>query len=94
MPMLPVTHGDKFTRLHVLLYTLILIAVTLMPYATQMSGLIYLVGAGILDAVFLYYAIKIYVDYSDQLAKKTFRYSIVYLAALFAVLLIDHYIRF
>jgi len=94
MPMLPVTHGDKFTRLHVLLYTLILIAVTLMPYATQMSGLIYLIGAGILDAVFLYYAIKIYVDYSDQLAKKTFRYSIVYLAALFAVLLIDHYIRF
>jgi protoheme IX farnesyltransferase len=59
-----------------------------------MSGLIYLVGAGILDAVFLYYAVRIYVDYSDQLAKKTFRYSILYLAALFAVLLIDHYIRF
>lgn len=94
MPMLPVTHGDKFTRLHVLLYTLILIAVTLMPYATQMSGLIYLVGAAVLDAIFLYYAVKIYVDYSDQLAKRTFRYSIVYLAALFAVLLIDHYIRF
>ncbi len=94
MPMLPVTHGDKYTRLHVLLYTFILIAVTLLPYATQMSGLIYLVGAGILDAVFLYYAIRIYVDYSDQLAKKTFRYSILYLAALFAVLLIDHYIRF
>src|SRR5574337_106741 len=67
MPMLPVTHGDKFTRLHVLLYTLILIAVTLMPYATQMSGLIYLVGAAVLDAIFLYYAVKIYVDYSDQL---------------------------
>ncbi|HEX8873609.1 MAG TPA: heme o synthase [Nitrosospira sp.] len=94
MPMLPVTHGDKFTRLHVLLYTLILIAVTLMPYATQMSGLIYLIGAAVLDAIFLYYAVKIYVDYSDQLAKRTFRYSIVYLAALFAVLLIDHYIRF
>ncbi|HET7061226.1 MAG TPA: heme o synthase [Nitrosospira sp.] len=94
MPMLPVTHGDKFTRLHVLLYTFILIAVTLMPYATQMSGLIYLIGAGVLDAVFLYYAIKIYVDYSDQLARRTFRYSILYLAALFAVLLIDHYIRF
>ena len=58
MPMLPVTHGDKYTRLHVLLYTFILIAVTLLPYATQMSGLIYLVGAGILDAVFLYYAIE------------------------------------
>jgi protoheme IX farnesyltransferase len=94
MPMLPVTHGDKFTRLHVLLYTLILIAVTLMPYATKMSGLIYLLGAGVLDAIFLYYAIKIYTDYSDQLAKKTFRYSIFYLAALFVVLLVDHYIRF
>src|SRR5687768_12558159 len=94
MPMLPVTHGDKFTRLHVLLYTLILIAVTLMPFATQMSGLIYLIGAVMLDAVFLYYAVKIYLDYSDQLARRAFRYSIVYLAALFAVLLIDHYIRF
>lgn len=94
MPMLPVTHGDQFTRLHVLLYTLILIAVTLMPYATQMSGLIYLTGAIVLDAIFLYYAIKIYLDYSDQLAKTTFRYSILYLAALFAVLLIDHYFRF
>ena len=92
--MLPVTHGDKFTRLHVLLYTLILIAVTLMPYATQMSGLIYLAGAAFLDAIFLYYAVKIYTDYSDQLAKKAFRYSILYLAALFAVLLVDHYIRF
>ncbi len=94
MPMLPVTHGDKFTRLHVLLYTLILIAVTLMPYATQMSGLIYLVGAIVLDAIFLYYAVKIYLSYSDQLARSAFRYSIIYLAALFAVLLIDHYIRF
>ncbi|MBN9131961.1 MAG: protoheme IX farnesyltransferase [Nitrosomonadales bacterium SCN 54-20] len=94
MPMLPVTHGDKFTRLHVLLYTLILIAVTLMPYATQMSGLIYLVGAIVLDAIFLYYAVKIYLNYSDQLARSAFRYSIIYLAALFAVLLVDHYIRF
>jgi len=94
MPMLPVTHGDKFTRLHVLLYTLILCAVTLMPYATKMSGLIYLVSAIILDAVFLYYAVKIYLDYSDQLARKTFRYSIFYLTALFTVLLVDHYILF
>jgi protoheme IX farnesyltransferase len=94
MPMLPVTHGDKFTRLHVLLYTLILIAVTLMPYATQMSGLIYLVGAIVLDAIFLYYAVKIYLSYTDQLARSAFRYSIIYLAGLFAVLLIDHYIRF
>jgi protoheme IX farnesyltransferase len=65
-----------------------------MPYATQMSGLIYLVGAVVLDAVFLYYAVKIYLDYSDELARRAFRYSILYLAALFAVLLIDHYIRF
>ena len=93
MPMLPVTHGDKFTRLHVLLYTLILIAVTLMPYATQMSGLIYITGALVLDAVFLYYAVKIYLDYSDKLARQAFRYSIWYLAALFTVLLVDHYIR-
>ena len=93
MPMLPVTHGDKFTRLHVLLYTLILIAVTLMPYATQMSGLIYIIGALVLDAVFLYYAVKIYLDYSDKLARQAFRFSIWYLAALFTVLLVDHYIR-
>lgn len=94
MPMLPVTHGDKFTRLHVLLYTLILCAVTLMPYATKMSGLIYLVSAIILGAIFLYYAVKIYLDYSDQLARKTFRYSIFYLTALFSALLVDHYAYF
>ncbi len=94
IPMLPVTHGDKFTRLHVLLYTLILCAVTLIPYATKMSGLIYLVTAVILGAVFLYYAVKIYLDYSDQLARKTFRFSIFYLTVLFSVLLVDHYVRF
>jgi protoheme IX farnesyltransferase len=93
IPMLPVTHGDRFTRLHVLLYTLILIAVTLLPFTSQMSGLVYLVATLVLDAVFLYYAVKIYVDYSDALAKRTFRYSIVYLSALFAALLIDHYWR-
>jgi protoheme IX farnesyltransferase len=94
MPMLPVTHGDKFTRLHVLLYTFILCAVTLMPYATQMGGLIYLISAVILDAVFLYYAVRIYRDYSDQLARTTFRYSIFYLTALFTALLVDHYFYF
>ena len=94
MPMLPVTHGDRFTRLHVLLYTFILCAVTLMPYATQMGGLIYLISAIILDAVFLYYAVKIYLDYSDQLARTTFRYSIFYLTALFTALLVDHYFYF
>jgi len=94
IPMLPVTHGDKFTRLHVLLYTVILSAVTLMPYASKMSGLIYLVSAVILDAVFLYYAVRIYRSYSDQLARETFRFSIIYLTALFAALLVDHYFRF
>ena len=94
VPMLPVTHGDKFTRLHVLLYTVILTAVTLMPFVTRMSGAIYLVAAVMLDAVFLWYAVRIYVAYSDGLAQRTFRYSIFYLTALFAALLIDHYIPF
>ena len=94
VPMLPVTHGDKFTRLHVLLYTVILTAVTLMPFVTRMSGAIYLGVAIVLDAVFLYYAIRIYVAYTDRLAQRTFRYSIIYLTALFAALLVDHYIRF
>jgi protoheme IX farnesyltransferase len=78
----------------VLLYTLILFAVTLLPYATRMSGLIYLVSALALDGVFLYYAVKIYVAYSDRLAQKTFKYSILYLALLFTALLIDHYLYF
>jgi len=94
VPMLPVTHGDKFTRLHVLLYTLILTAVTLLPFATRMCGLIYLGAVLLLDAVFLYYAIGIYLRYSDRLARRTFRYSIAYLTALFAALLLDHYLRF
>jgi protoheme IX farnesyltransferase len=92
--MLPVTHGDKFTRLHVLLYTVILTAVTLMPFVTRMSGAIYLASAVVLDAVFLYYAVRVYAAYTDRLAQRTFRYSIVYLTALFAALLVDHYIRF
>ncbi len=94
VPMLPVTHGDKFTRLHVLFYTVILFAVTLLPFATRMSGLIYLVTAVVLGAVFLYYAVRIYRDYSDRLAQTTFRYSILYLTLLFASLLIDHYFHF
>ncbi len=92
VPMLPVTHGDSFTRLHVLLYTLILIAVTLLPFATRMSGVLYVVSVIALDAVFLYYAIRIYRDYSDRLAQTTFRYSILYLMLLFTALLLDHYI--
>ncbi len=93
VPMLPVTHGDKFTRLHVLLYTLILAAVSLLPFATRMSGAIYVAAAVALDAVFLYYAIRIYRDYSDRLAQTTFRYSILYLTLLFAALLLDHYFK-
>ena len=93
VPMLPVTHGDRFTRLHVLLYTVILAAVSLLPFSTSMSGLIYLASAIVLGGVFLWYAVRIYVDYSDELARKTFRYSIVYLSCLFAALLVDHYVR-
>ena len=93
VPMLPVTHGDKFTRLHVLLYTVILTAVTLLPFATRMAGMIYLVSALILDGVFMFFAIKIYFHYSDALAKRTFAYSILYLSLLFAALLVDHYVR-
>ena len=93
LPMLPVTHGEEFTRLHILLYTIILIAVTLMPFSIGMSGLVYLIGAVVLDAGFLYYAVKLYRAYSDQLAQKTFRYSIVYLTVLFAVLLCDHFLK-
>ena len=94
MPMLPVTHGDHFTRLHVLLYTIILCVVTLLPYISQMSGLIYLGGSIVLNAIFFYYALQIYRNYSDQIARTTFRYSILYLALLFVVLLVDHYFYF
>jgi protoheme IX farnesyltransferase len=94
VPMLPVTHGDKFTRLHVLFYTVILTAVTLLPFVTRMSGAIYLGAALVLDAVYLAYAFRIYFAYSDRVAQQAFRYSIVYLAALFAALLLDHYFRF
>lgn len=92
LPMLPVTHGSLFTRLHLLLYTFILAGVTLLPYATKMSGDLYLVSALALDGVFVAYAIRLYRSYSDQLARRTFRYSILYLALLFSALLVDHYI--
>ena len=92
LPMLPVTHGAIFTRLHVLLYTIILFACTLLPFAAGMSGVVYLVAALALGMRFLYYAIRIYIDYSDSLAQRCFRYSIVYLAALFTALLVDHYL--
>lgn len=94
MPMLPVTHGDQFTKLHVLLYTIILCIVTTLPYITQMSGLIYLGSSVVLNGIFMYYAIEIYRNYSDQLAREAFRYSILYLALLFVALLVDHYFFF
>ena len=87
------THGDKFTRLHVLFYTIILFAVSLLPFAVGMSGWIYLTCALTLGGVFLFYAIRICVRYSDELARRTFRYSIFYLSTLFLFLLIDHYLR-
>lgn len=93
LPMLPVTHGSKFTRLHILLYTVILFVVTMMPFISGMSGVVYLASAAVLGAVFLAYAWKVYVDYSDELARRAFRFSIVYLSLLFAALLIDHYAR-
>jgi protoheme IX farnesyltransferase len=92
VPMLPVTHGQAYTRLQVLLYTLILFGVSLLPYSIRMSGPLYLGAAVALGAVYLWYAVRIYLAYSDRLARACFRYSIVYLAALFAALLIDHYL--
>ena len=94
LPMLPVTHGARYTRLNVLLYTVMLVAVTLLPFATRMSGWIYLVSALALGGAFLVYAWRLYTNYSDALARRTFGFSILYLAALFAGLLVDHYIRF
>ena len=92
VPMLPVTHGKPYTRLQVLLYTLILFGVSLLPYAIRMSGFAYLLAALALGGVYLGYALRIYFAYSDRVARAAFRYSIVYLAFLFAALLIDHYL--
>lgn len=92
VPMLPVTHGPEFTRLHVFLYTVLLSAVTLLPFIIRMSGWLYLAAALLLDAIFLGYAWLVWRDYSDRVAQKTFRYSIFYLSALFAALLLDHYL--
>lgn len=92
VPMLPVTHGPEFTRLHIFLYTILLSTVTLMPFIIRMSGWPYLISALILNTVFLGYAWLIWRDYSDRAAQRTFRYSIFYLSALFAALLVDHFI--
>ena len=92
LPMLPVTHGKRYTQLQVLLYTLILFGVSLLPFAIRMSGWLYLTAALGLGAIFVAYAARLYVAYSDHLARRTFRYSIVYLTLLFAALLVDHYV--
>lgn len=92
IPMLPVTHGIPFTKLSVMLYTLLLVAATLLPFVVDMSGLIYLVGAIILNLGFIYYAYRLMRSPNPKIALSTFRYSIIYLMLLFIVLLIDHYI--
>ncbi|NBY08550.1 MAG: protoheme IX farnesyltransferase [Betaproteobacteria bacterium] len=92
LPMLPVTHGNEFTRLQVLLYTWVLLAACLMPFIYRMSGWFYLISAIILSLMFCYYAWKLWKNYSDSLAKKTFRFSLIHLSLLFAALLIDHYL--
>ena len=93
LPMLPVTHGVRYTQVMIVLYTVALVGVTLMPYALRMSGLVYLVAAIVLGAMFLHYAVRLYVAYSDHLARAMFRFSIVYLAALFSALLLDHFLQ-
>ena len=92
VPMLPVTHGVEFTRLQVLLYTILMVLVTMLPFATAMSGVVYLGGVSILNAIFLYYAIKMQSGKDESIPIKTFAYSIIYLMLLFALLLIDHYL--
>jgi protoheme IX farnesyltransferase len=92
LPMLPVTHGGEFTRLHILLYTLLLVATTVLPTLVGMSGLVYLVSALMLGGYFLWLTWCLYREYSEPLARKTFKYSINYLALLFAALLVDHYL--
>jgi protoheme IX farnesyltransferase len=94
LPMLPVTHGMQYTGLQVWLYSIALAAVTLLPFAAGMSGLIYLAAAVVLNAIFLWHAWRVYRHYSDQVARKAFAWSIAYLSLLFAALLIDHYFRF
>ena len=95
IPMLPVTHGEEYTRLNILLYTILLVLITIIPYLTGMSGLIYLATALILDAIFLYFAIQMRRDPDDiELPMRMFKFSITYLGILFAALLIDHYFLF
>lgn len=92
LPMLPVTHGNEFTRLQILLYTLVLFAACLLPFIYRMSGWLYLVSALVLGVWFFVYAWKLWKHYSDDMARKTFRFSLIHLSALFAALLVDHYV--
>jgi len=92
LPMLPVTHGNEFTRLQILLYTFILLAACLLPFVYGMSGWLYLVAALLLNIGFIGYAVALWRRYSDQLARKTFRFSLIHLSVLFAALLVDHYL--
>lgn len=92
LPMLPITHGNEFTRLHVLLYTLVLFAATLLPFMMGMSSVVYLAAACVLGAMFTGYAWQLWRHYSDALARRMFRFSIVYLSLLFGALLVDHYV--
>jgi protoheme IX farnesyltransferase len=92
LPMLPLTHGAAHTRLQIFLYTIALVATTLLPFAIHMSGVFYLACALVLGAGFLGLAWKVWKRYTDLVARQTFRYSIVYLALLFAALLVDHYL--
>ncbi len=92
LPMLPVTHGSEFTRLQILLYTVVLFAACLMPFVMRMSGWIYLAAAIVLSIGFCVYAFALWRNYSDALARKTFRFSLIHLSLLFAALLVDHYI--
>ncbi|MDG1061639.1 MAG: heme o synthase [SAR86 cluster bacterium] len=92
IPMLPVTHGVQFTKLQIILYTIILILVSLLPFVVMMSGILYLISALILGAIFLYYAVRLYFDEANALAFPTFVYSIYYIFLIFAALLIDHYL--
>jgi len=91
LPMLPITHGVALTRLHILLYTVVLVAISTLPFVIRMAGSLYLIAALALGAVFIGYAWRLYRNYSDKLARATFSYSIVYLAALFAALLVDKF---
>ena len=91
IPMLPVTHGEKYTKISILLYTVLMILVTLLPFAVGMSGWLYISGALILGAGFLYWAIVMMLDRNPNAGMDTFKYSIVYLMALFIIMLVDHY---